>query len=55
MWNTHYAASAGPVATAAFEELVYADDLNAYRPFPATTSDSVISEGMEQCQANLHE
>ena len=53
LWNTHYADSAVAVAAAAFEELVYADDLNAYRPFPAAMDDSVLFDGMEQCQKKL--
>ena len=55
LWNTHYADSATPIASAAFEELVYADGLSAFRSFPASTSDGVLLEGMEQCLKNLHD
>ena len=37
-----------------FNEVVFADDLNAYRGFPSTTSDEVIDKCISSCQQELH-
>ena len=37
-----------------FEEIVYADDLNAYRIFKADAQNDVIKTCLDMCQQELH-
>jgi hypothetical protein len=37
-----------------YKEVVFADDLNAYRTFPSATSNSNIMESLQNCQQELH-
>ena len=37
-----------------FQEVVYADDLNAYRIFNSTAETATIEKSMELCQTELH-
>ena len=37
-----------------FKEVIYADDLNAYREFPSTTDNNIIKNSLCDCQDELH-
>ena len=37
-----------------FRELVFADDLNAFKNFDKDVSDADMHEEMDECQQNLH-
>ena len=54
LWNLHYADARHAVRKNGFEELVFADDLNAYKGFEKDVEDSTILEDMAECQKNLH-
>ena len=37
-----------------FEEVVFADDLNDFKSYPAGTDDQTLQSDMQECQENLH-
>jgi hypothetical protein len=55
LWNTFYEDARQAVQDANFQEVVYADDLNAYRLFSCSTSNTSILESAKMCQAELHQ
>ena len=54
LWNAFYKDSQRPVKDAGFTEEVYADNLNAYKSFPAATSNEVLFSEGRACQEKLH-
>lgn len=44
LWNTFF-----------FEEIVYADGLNAFREFPESTPNKTVLQSVDHVQAELHE
>ena len=53
-WNLFYADASRAIRKTGFAELVYADDLNAYKEFDgATPNDTIVAQTM-QCQSELH-
>ena len=55
LWNVFYEDSRIPIRSQHFIEMVFADDLNCFRSFPASCSDALIFECMRCCQESLHE
>ena len=54
LWNLFYEDARHAINECFFTEVVFADDLNAYRPFPATTHNSAIMRSIKNCQTELH-
>ena len=55
LWNLFYKDAAAAVKVLKFNEVVFADDLNCWKPFAASTPLHEISKQIRRCQANLHE
>jgi hypothetical protein len=54
LWNTFYEDARRAIKEWFFKEIVYADDLNAYRIFTSTTPNTNVVKAMESCQGELH-
>ena len=54
LWNLHYADARHAVRQSGFDELVFADDLNAFKGFSKDVADEEIFNEMAVCQNNLH-
>ena len=54
LWSVFYADARHAIQAAGFEEVVYADDLNAYRAVPNHVPlDAALTQAAE-CQSSLH-
>ena len=54
LWNLHYADSAFAIQEANFQEIIFADDLNAFQGFPSEFSQEKIISELSFCQSRLH-
>ena len=54
LWNLHYADARFAVRQNGFHELVFADDLNAFKSFEKEVTDEDMHEEMDECQRNVH-
>ena len=54
LWNAFYGDSSKAIRKHGFTEVVYADDLNAFKAFENTVEDSKIWSDMNDCQQELH-
>ena len=54
IWNIFFADAAISIRAAEYNDIVYADDLNAYKVFPADTSNEDILNSNGACQESLH-
>ena len=54
LWNLFFADAAISIRNAEYLEIIYADDLNAYKIFPATMENEAILEANLKCQDSLH-
>ena len=54
LWNCYYADSRDPIQKCNFSEIVFADDLNAWRKYEACASHDDMIEDMGMCQKELH-
>ena len=54
LWNVHYADARTAVRSEGFKEVIFADDLNCSREFPAHTAERYIREKLTECQTTLH-
>ena len=54
LWNFHFADARHAINKIGFDEIVFADDLNAYKAFPANTEHPVLQTDMQNCQIELH-
>ena len=54
LWNIFFADSCRPIRDANFEEVVFADDLNAFRCFDAEIESEKILTECAECQKKLH-
>ena len=54
LWNTHYADSKRPIRKSGFQEIVFADDLNAWKKFEAGSHHVSMMTAMTECQRELH-
>ena len=54
LWNSFFSDSLFAVRAEQFEEVMYADDLNAWRSLASDISDDQASALLRGCQASLH-
>jgi len=54
LWNLFFEDARHAINDTFFSEVVYADDLNAYRIFPSTFSNEDIKIALDLCQSELH-
>ena len=54
LWNLFFEDARHAINEWFYTEVVFADDLNAYRTFPSATSNSNIMESLQNCQQELH-
>ena len=54
LWNVFYEDAAKPVRKSGFTEVVYADDLNAYKEVERTVRNTEALKGAKACQTELH-
>ena len=54
LWNTFFEDAAEAIHELLYSEVVYADDLNAYREFPGITPNDKIRASLKLCQQELH-
>ena len=54
LWNIFFEDAAYAVRSHGFNEIIYADDLNAYRAYPLKTPNAAIKEASRRCQGGLH-
>ena len=54
LWNSFYAESSRPIRKCDFQEIIFADDLNAWKKFTAGSSHADMLAGMKTCQGELH-
>ena len=54
LWNTYYADANVAIQKQSFEEIIFADDLNAFRSYPSEVADETILQDMSACQQELH-
>jgi hypothetical protein len=55
LWNTFFEDARNAIHELHFKEMVYADDLNAYRAFPRVTARQKMLESARLCQEELHQ
>lgn len=53
-WNCYYADAKKGIAKNNFVDVVFADDLNAFKQFPNQTSHEDMMAELDQCQSDLH-
>ena len=54
LWNVYYEDAAKPVTESGFTEVVFADDLNAFKEVPAKTPNEEALQEAKDCQKKLH-
>ena len=54
LWNTFFEDARRAINECFYEEVVFADDLNAFRVFPSGTENRAIDYNMKTCQGELH-
>ena len=54
LWNLFFEDARHAINETFFKEIVYADDLNAYRIFPSTSNNDAIKASLNNCQQELH-
>ena len=54
LWNIFFQDASHAIRLLNFIELVYADDLNALKTYPANASNAIILSDLRECQATLH-
>ena len=55
LWNTFYADSRRPIRKNGFQEIIFADDLNAWKNFGAEATHESMMTAMTKCQQELHQ
>ena len=54
LWNIFYEDASLPIQKNEFEEIVFADDLNAFKDFEKSEPDANLYGHMQECQSDLH-
>ena len=54
LWNCHYEDARHAVNKNDFIETIFADDLNSFKQFDDSVSDSTIQDELSRCQQSLH-
>ena len=55
LWNVFFEDARRAIEECFCTEVVYADDLNAYRLYPADVDSNAIETSMKNCQGELHQ
>ena len=55
LWNAHYGDAKLPIRDSGFLEVIFADDLNAFREYNSKVTNEDIKTDTCKCQAKLHE
>eukprot|EP00959_Pyramimonas_sp_CCMP1952_P028195 591711-Pyramimonas_sp.AAC.1 len=55
LWNPYYADARKVIAQAGYQEVVCADDLNAFKHFDSSHVDHQLFDSLNSCQSKLHE
>ena len=55
LWNVYFADVRLAVRSKGFEEIMYADDMNAYKDFSKTTDNEEVLSETRECKAETHE
>ena len=55
LWLVFFEDASQPIIDAAFEEIIFADDLNAYKTYSKNTRNSRLLKQAAKCQRNLHD
>ena len=55
LWNLFYEDARKAIHEVFFQEVVFADDLNAYKVYPGDTDNKQIVKNMQDCQGELHD
>ena len=54
LWNVFFEDARVPINACGFNEIVYADDLNAFRSFPLAVCNADVMGHIARCQESLH-
>ena len=54
LWNTFFSDVVLPCRACAFDEVIFADDLNAFRNFVNSVPLNFVLEQLERCQSQVH-
>ena len=54
LWNEFYSDARDPIANIGFQEVVFADDFNAFQLFDNAVPDQVLFSHLGECQQELH-
>ncbi len=54
LWNLFFADAAKAIKECMYEEVIYADDLNAYKLVPSTTQSNNALLSLSEVQEQLH-
>ena len=54
LWNVYFADASVAVQTTSFSEIVFADDLNAFRLYANTVDNQQLLADLRHCQFMLH-
>ena len=54
LWNSYFADARFVAEAEGFDDTFFADDLNLFRAFPASTSNNTVKEALQDCQKALH-
>eukprot|EP00959_Pyramimonas_sp_CCMP1952_P445438 9326250-Pyramimonas_sp.AAC.1 len=54
LWNVYYGDSCMAVRACGFEEVIFADDLDAFKEIDNSISDDLAISWARECQASLH-
>jgi hypothetical protein len=55
LWNAFYEDARRAINELMYTETVYADDLNAFRVFPASVQNTNVLKSLAACQTELHD
>ena len=55
LWNVYYEDAGKAIHELSYTEIVYADDLNAYREFLGSVPNDKIKKSLKACQKELHD
>ena len=54
LWNLFFEDARHAINECFYKEVVFADDLNAYRIYPSATQNSAMKQSLDNCQRELH-
>ena len=54
LWNLYFEDAANSIREFLFEEVVFGDDLNAYKIIPSSTPNDIALKAIDNVQQELH-